>query len=350
MKRVLALTREFRGVPMGYIEEFKKAGCTVKIITSLVDCPKWNIIFRIKKRIGLSNESYYKRKDKKFAKKVLQICDEFQPDIIYVCHGTQLRPATIELLKKKYLIVVDLIDRLEFFPALKEYVPYYDVVYTYNKDDCEYMQKEGINCKFMPAIGNPNIFKKKNVEKDIDICFVGATYPESYYGDRLEIINRLIKDFPDKRIFVGGQCAPLRRPIKFLRWYTDKKKRTVFNNKDIDSYECNEIYNRSKICLNINRINTGEGWSERFGNIMYSGTLQIVTYNDTIVNTFGNAVETFKTYEELRNKIHDLLEDENELEKKTIHGYQAYKRISGDLWNQFNLVDDVFKEYEKLRR
>lgn len=349
MTRVLVLSRIFRGVTMGYGEEFKQAGCTVKTITSLVDCSKWNIIFRLKKRIGLSNESYFIRKDKSFAKKVISICEEFHPDIIYVCHGTQLRPDTINYLKSRYYIVVDLIDRLDFFPKLKEYVPYYNMVYTYNKDDCEIMNNQGIECRYMPATGNPHIFKKMNINKDIDICFVGATYPEASYGDRLVIMNKLIDDFPDKRIFVGGQCAPIRRPEKFIRWITDKRKRKVFNNKDIDSYECNIIYNRSKICININRINTGDGWSERFGNIMYSGAFQIVTYNENIVRTFGDAVETFKSYDELKDKIKYLLDNEDELNARTEYGYKEYSRITNSLWNSFNIVDDVLKDYKEWK-
>lgn len=202
----------------------------------------------------------------------------------------------------------------------------------------------------MPATGNSHIFKKMDCKKDIDIAFVGATYPESYYGNRLEIINRLIEDFPDKKIFIGGQCAPLRRPKKFIKWFFDSKKRSIFNNRDIDSYECNKIYNRSKICLNINRINTGEGWSERFGNIMFSGSFQIVNYNRFIAETFGDAVETFQSYDELREKIRYLLNNSDELGRRTEKGYLKYRNIIEKQWEKFNIVEDVIRECDRKQR
>lgn len=350
MVKVLVLTRLFRGVPMGYGSEFEKQGCEIKTIISEVECSRWNFLYRVRKRLGLSNEKYMIRKDKMFAKLVCDTCESFSPDIIYVCHGTQLRADTVNLLKEKYYVVVDLIDRLEFFPSLINYVGHYHMVYSYIKADCEYLQNKKINCKYLPAVGNPDVFFPIEIEKDIDICFVGATYPEKFYGDRVQIINRLITDFPDCRIFVGGSCAPLRRPIKFVRWFFNRRYRTIYNNRDIDSVECNMIYNRSKICLNINRINTGEGWSERFGNIMFAGSFQIATYNKAIEETFGKMVETFKSYEELRNKIRHYLSNYQLLNEKAQDGHILYQQKVNELREKLDVVSDVLDGYTKFKK
>ena len=352
MTKVLVLTRMFRGVPMGYGSEFQKRGCEVRTVTSEVECSKWNIVYRIRKRLGLSNERYLERKAIDFAKKINEICEEFSPDIIYVCHGTQLRGQDIDALKEKYYIVVDLIDRLEFFPSLLDRVGHYHKVYSYIKADCEFLEERGVNCKYLPAIGNPEVFYPLNITKDIDICFVGATYPEKYYGDRLVILDRLIADFPDRRIFVGGACAPLRRPVKFFSWLLNSKRRKVYNNRDITSDECNTIYNRSKICLNINRINTGEGWSERLGNIMFSGSFQIVTSNEAIKKTFGEMLDTFASYEELKEKIEFYLSDEPMLAEKTKLGHELYLEKVAEMKADLDIVDDVLQglsEYKGAR-
>ena len=341
MERVLVLTREFRGVPMGFGTEFERKGCICKTIISDVYCSKWNIIYRLKNRFGLSNDKYMDKKDAKFAEYIYKVCEEFNPNIIYVCHGTQLRADVVDKLKKRYLMVVDLIDRLEFFPALYDCVSHYDLVYTYIEADCNYLTEKGVNCKYLPAIGNKECFFPMNINKDIDICFVGATYPSKFYGDRLEIINRLIEDFPQYKIFVGGECAPIRRPEKFLKWAVNKKKREIFNNKNITSDECNVIYNRSKICLNINRINTGEGWSERLGNIMFTGSLQIVTYNQEIEKNFGDHILTFKNYDELRKLVKLYLDDDDLREAKARSCYSYYLHKVDEMNKQLNLVDDV---------
>lgn len=349
MKRVLVLTRKFRGTLLGYGSEFEKYGCTVKTIISSVYCSKWNILFRIRNRFGQSNDKYMERKDRRFAKRIFEICEEFKPDIIYVCHGTQLRSDTVDTLKKKYYMVADLVDKLEFFPVLKDYVGHYDMVYTYIKADCEYLNNHNIMCKYLPAIGNSRVFYPMNINKDIDICFVGATYPEKFYGDRKELIDRLIEDFPDAKIFVGGECAPIRRPEKFLQWFFNKKRRQVYNNRDINSEECNVIYNRTKICLNINRINTGDGWSERFGNIMFSGSFQIVTYTEAIERTFGDMVETFHSYEELRDKIKFYLSHYDILEKRASNGYNMYLKKVQNIQKELNIIEDILENSKKLR-
>lgn len=349
MKKVLVLTRNFRGVELGFGKEFEEKNCVVKTVVSEVYCSKWNIVFRIKNRLGLSNEKYMERKDKKFAKKIIRICNEFRPDIIYVCHGTQLRAETVDKLKEKYYLVADLLDRLEFFPALKECVPHYDYVYSYIKEDCELLSKQGVKCIFLPSLGNSNIFHPTNDEKDIDISFIGATYPEEFYGDRLEIINRLIDDFPEKKIKICGECAPIRRPEKFVKWLFNKKKRRAFNNKNISAYQCNNIYNRSKICLNINRINTGDGWSERFGNIAFTGSFQIITYSPLIEREFGKCVETFKDYDELRNKIELYLNNDVLRESKAEEAYNLYLKKVQDMNRELNLVDDVLDKCSEAK-
>ena len=51
MKKVLVLTRNFRGVELGFGKEFEEKNCVVKTVVSEVYCSKWNIVFRIKNRI-----------------------------------------------------------------------------------------------------------------------------------------------------------------------------------------------------------------------------------------------------------------------------------------------------------
>ena len=348
--KVLVLTRKFRGTTVGFGQDFEEKGCIVKTIVSEVECSRWNIFFRIKNRLGISNKRYMERKDRRFAQYIFNVCREFRPDVIYVCHGTQLRIDTIEKLKKECLLVADLIDRLDFFPVLYEAVPHYDLVYTYNRPDADFLSEQGINCKYMPAIGNHRIFMNKKCNKDIDISFIGATYPEKFYGDRMEIINRLIDDFPEAKFFVGGQCAPLRRPEKFFKWVVNRRRRESINNKDITAAESNAIYNRSKICLNINRINTGDGWSERLGNIMFTGAFQLVTYSKSIEKELGDCVETFCDYDELSNKIKYYLSHDDERISKAEAAYRLYLSKVNEISKEINLVDDVINEAKNRKK
>ena len=136
--KVLVLTRKFYGELMGIGDAFESAGCEVRTIISPTVCTNWNIYIRMKMRLGLSIDNYMRAKDKRFAKKINNICMEYNPDIIYTCHGTQLRAETLDELSKRYFLAADMSDRLDFFPELYDIVGHYDVVYTYSQEDCDY--------------------------------------------------------------------------------------------------------------------------------------------------------------------------------------------------------------------
>lgn len=323
--KVLMMTSLYYGELKGPIEDFNAAGCEVQFFESLPMFSKWSIFTRVKNRFGMDVSRYKRRRSQKVSSDFYKRCREYKPDIVYIVGGSQLLPEYLKKIKKHSFIVAEFQDRLQFYPELYDTIKYYDAVYTFSSEDAALICKKGGNGVYYNSYVNPKNFAKKiPVKKDIDISFIGNMYPQADYGERYKILHALIYDFPDLKFYIGGKCAPVRRPELFIRWLLHSRERKCFVNKVLTRTECNMIYNRSKICLVINRINTGDTWTDRLVNIMATGTFQLVTYTDQVDKEFKGQLDTFKSYDELKQKIEYYLSHEEIREKIADHGYKNY--------------------------
>lgn len=71
----------------------------------------------------------------------------------------------------------------------------------------------------------------------------------------------------------------------------------------MESSEVNNLYSRAKICINLHHEQSKDGCNQRFYEILASESFQIVDYNEYIIKNYGDKVDNFKTYEELKNEI-----------------------------------------------
>lgn len=129
-----------------------------------------------------------------------------------------------------------------------------DVHLTNSPDIMRWYMGEGVPAYFMPQGVNPKIFRPMNVEKTIDVCFVGQRY-----GMRVRLVNALRTAGVQVTCFGGGWGT---------RLLTDDEKV--------------EMYNRARINLGIG----GTGVSDRMTcikgrdfEVPATGSFYLTTYN-----------------------------------------------------------------------
>ena len=335
-KKVLLICPPFRNTTIRQVEIIEHCGYQVKVLEFHKGINRKNYFLRLCLRAHINIDGTLNRKRIAFNQKAIELFNDYEPDVVLVIQGIQLNEESIEYMKKTATLIVTLSDMLSLFNELNTLVPLYDLVFSYDKSDVEYLNKNGINAKWKKASFNSNIYKKIPCAKDIDISFVGAMYPE-----RRELLNRLTLDLPEYRWAIYGEYAKPRHPILYIKWLTSKNRK-YFMNCEIPQNITNEIYNRSKIVLNIVRSNQKMGWSSRLPQILGSGTLQITNYFDAVFDEFNECLVTFNHYEELISKIKYYLENDEKREQVANKGYVKSVNYSDKKAMQY-----LFSEYEK---
>jgi spore maturation protein CgeB len=278
-------------------------------------------------------------KKKIFNQLVLSKAEFFKPDIIYSVLSFDLERETLCKLKKNAKLVLFLSDSLELYPESENNLDLFDLVFSYEMRDVKALRRRGI--KAFPQMGaydEAQYFKIDNIERDIDVSLVGKMYNE-----RKVILERLVNDLPDLKLKFYGEYAPKRKPLSYIKWLTSKKMQQAFANKNIHYTETNLIYNRSKIVLNINCLQSQSGWSSRLPEISCTGAFQIVDKNPEIEREFGDDLIMYSSYDDLLSKIRFYINNNGERERLALSTYKHVKDMT--LTNNIKIV---IEETEKI--
>ena len=314
-----------------YLQEFCDKGFEVKTLRIGALIPKSEIGVRVKRLLGMDIRRDVRARKKGLEKEIIAAVDAYEPSIVVEINCMRLSAECADYIRSKSFLCGTMIDRIQFFPAYFEeaFSEHYDMVCTYSLEDYQIIENISHNCVFAPALADERIYYKIDCEKDIDVSFVGRMYPTKDYGYRLKILQRLVKDLPGVKIYVGGECAPIRRPDKYIPWRLNKAYRRAFINRNISQNECNEIYNRSKISLSIERAGTGSSWSGRLVNLLATETLVLSSDDGERTRAyFGGGMVFFSNYTELLAKIKHYLSNEEERVAIAQKGYIQNKRMS----------------------
>ena len=128
------------------------------------------------------------------------------------------------------------------------------------------------------------------------MLFVGALYP-----NRVALLNKIIKQFPDKNIKIYGNLfSTWRKPLKFFF----RKDKHIYINKNVQPTELNKLYARAKICLNIHHSQSVDGVNQRFFETLGAGALQVCDYKTFIGDNFSDGdLVWYKNEEELFSNL-----------------------------------------------
>ncbi len=241
--------------------------------------------------------------------------NESVPDLVFILNGDMILPETLDFFRERSKTVVWFFDSLNKLPSCKEHIDHTDFLFCYDMEDVVNFEKQGKNAFFLPQACDTTIYKPlPKIKKDIDIFFAGNIYLSP---KRKQIIDEVIKAFPDKKILVYGEIVLfVKNPLKwiFLR------KRKIFKNRNIEGTEVNKFYNRAKVVLNIHNEQQKNGANPKVFEICGAGAYQICDSNPYIESLFANGeVGLYNNEEEMTKCIQAALTRDYSNKAKAAH-------------------------------
>lgn len=175
-------------------------------------------------------------------------------------------------------------------------------------------------------------FKLDNVDRNIDISFVGGVHP-----DRRKMLSALT----DTNLHIYG---PGWRKLKH-GWTPDLWR--CVKGRGIYGEALNTLYNRSKIVLNVTLWPTTveNGTTLRIFDVPATGSLLLTDYHEGLKEFFvlGQEIETWSTIEELHDKAKYYLKHDDIREKIALAGYQKVQTLENYPSKMHRLLSEIEK-------
>ncbi|MBL7086856.1 MAG: glycosyltransferase [Candidatus Cloacimonetes bacterium] len=243
-------------------------------------------------------------------RKLIELSEKSEPDIVFVLKGEALYPETIGWIKRntKAKIICWLMDVIKRYSQIERLVPIYDYFFTYEPDDILFLKSLNKKIFYLPLAYDPDIFfKMENVVKKWDLCFIGTSSKSR--ENFLLAISKLLKKEKFNCIFFLNYYW-LFRPNSWGKWFKRNTKYKYFkNHAHFSLEEINLLYNQSKVCLNVHQEFTKNALNIRTFEIFATGRPQLVEKFDSIKLFYNSskAILTYKTYKEAVSKLKTVL-------------------------------------------
>lgn len=319
MKSVLVIGPLFYDYSKSVGRAFEQHGFKVEVYDSWMEGISNNLIEKVRYYSTANKEKFLENLYEKFNKEIKEIYDRMQPDLVFIIRGAILTAETLNYMKssKLQLWMMDSIFRAK--NTLKN-VALYDHVFLFEKEDILPLKEQhGVDGIFLPlALDESVYFPIETDSKPIDLLFTGWLYP-----NRIALLKKIIKRFPDKNIQIYGfYFSKLRNP--FRHWFRNDKKH--FTNASVTPAELNVLYSQSKVCLNIHHSQSQYGVNQRFFEICGARSLQICDSHGFITDNFkSNEVLIYNTENELFDLIESAFNDYNSFASNVESSYNSVK-------------------------
>ncbi|MHB9019323.1 MAG: CgeB family protein, partial [Minisyncoccota bacterium] len=227
--------------------------------------------------------------------------------LIIVINPENILNSTIkEIKRKKIKIVCWLGDDPLSKNGLLNNIFYYDRIFCVDRNWAKEISYFYSNSYYLPHAADTQIFKKINSQKyKNDIVFIGDSF--NGYGNgflRAGVIKNLFDNGFNIKVYGDNGWKKLFLEFPFLK--------NVFINKIVSPQELNEIYNTSKIVLNIHHSQFKTGANQRTFEIASAGAFQLTDFKDSIKEYFDDTLVTFDSPIELVKKAKYYIENEKE--------------------------------------
>jgi spore maturation protein CgeB len=315
MKKILIVGPDF----FGYNQSIERAFRNLRFETKVIGWAPGEVK-TLKEKIGYytqrNKEVFFDNVKEKFNQQVNELYQSFRPDLVFIIQGNYVLKSTVKDMPcQKVLWMMDSIYRAKGAYEIRNDV---DHIFLFEKTDVEKLwQTDRIKSFFLPLALDESVYYPMNLERPIDILFVGTLYQK-----RIEMLERLVERFKNKNIQIYGRFySPFRKTLFHLL----RENKNIFLNKNISPSQVNEVYNRSKVCINIHHDQSSYGVNQRFFEIPGSGSFQLVENNPFVLDHFSEKeIMTYHSEEDLFRKIETGLKDpETALEM----AQRAYKKV-----------------------
>jgi spore maturation protein CgeB len=294
MKKILIIGPEFYDYNLSIQRAFNNLGFNTLVAGYFAD-EVTSFRERISYHIAMDKKEFFNRKKQLFNDEIIRQYNYFKPDVVFVVHGGILIADTLIKMKncRKVFWLMDSITR----SSVAAFIELFDFIFFFEKTDVDWLlENKNIKSLFLPLALDPEAYYPFESEKDIDILFVGALYDE-----RINLLTKIIKEFKDRQIKIyGNYYSPLRKPI----YHIFRNDKNVFLNKNILPSKVNELYNKSKVCLNIHHSQSKFGVNQRFFEISGSRSFQLVDRKGYILENFTtDEIMTYSGEADMMEKI-----------------------------------------------
>ncbi|MFC4262696.1 glycosyltransferase [Ferruginibacter yonginensis] len=312
-KKVLIVGPIFHGYNESVEQAFKNLNFQTKVIgftDGAVENVKEKVQFYLTK-----TDDFYKFKNKQFNSLFEKTYNEFKPDILFIIKGHQIDPTVISKMKSSANILW-MMDSIHSYPGSLAILPYVHKVFLFEATDIPLLkEKYDVDGTFMPLALDEKVYFPITNKKEIDILFVGGLVP-----DRIRLLDKIIEKFPDKKISIYGQYySKFRRPLHHLF----RKNKKNYTNKIVLPSKLNELYSKSKLCINIHQKQSVIGVNQRFFEILGSKNLQICDHKKFISDNFlKDDLLWYHNEQELFDTISFALNNYNDLNNVITNGYE----------------------------
>lgn len=314
MKKVLIISSPFFDYQISVGKAFKALGYDVRI--EIYDEPihPFKGLLKWRHKFAKDKERLRAQSRTKYDNYIKQVYDDYQPDVVFSYNGTILLDERLDYFRQKSKVLLWMYDSVLRPDRVRcePHIDHADAVFCFEESDVEYYAKKGKTAYFLPLACDTSVYYPiENKVKDIDILFVATLYTSK---KRMQLIQSVIRNFPDKKIVVYGWYKPfVKNPIKWLF----RERRNIFKNVNIPPVKVNELFSRSKIALNIHHEQTFRGANQRVFEASGSGAYQVCDANPYIESLFPNdEVGLYHNEEEMIEQIRWALDSANVQERE----------------------------------
>ncbi|MDL2231938.1 DUF3880 domain-containing protein, partial [Porphyromonadaceae bacterium OttesenSCG-928-L07] len=259
MNKVLIISSPFFGYQESVGRAFRDLGYEVRIETYDEPIHPFRGLLKWRHKFARNKEKLRAKSRAKYNVYIKQVYDHYDPAIVFIYNGAIIEDATLDIFRIKSKVAIWMYDSVHNprYSRCKTHIDHVDAFFCFEKKDVDYYEQLGKKAYFLPLACDPYIYYPMDIPKEIDILFVGNIYGNQ---KRIELLNLLVKRYPEKKILIYGPYKPFyKNPVKWMF----RTQRSIFKNINIPPQQVNELFNRSRIALNIHHQQTINGANQR---------------------------------------------------------------------------------------
>lgn len=234
---------------------------------------------------------------------------------------------TYDILKQKNITLIAWLGDDPFRKGKASmYLPFFDHIFVVDRSWIQKIESFNPNVSCLPhAFSQSTFFPIQNMPKKYDVVFVGDSFQGT--GDGLYRAN-LLKALYENGISItlfgdkGWLSLSKERPYLFLK--------TIYQGSIKQGEALNEVYNQSRIVLNIHHRQVQDGANQRIFEASGSFAFQISDRQNLIQDIFTGSIPLYSDEKELVQKVRYFLENEHERLEKAKHAHQKVQEHTYD--------------------
>ena len=264
---------------------------------------------------------------------VVAIARRVQPDCVLVLNGMVIPADQVAQLRQDgFRTAIWFTDDPYYTNLTISIAPRYDYVFTLELNCLPFYRQLGCRqVHYLPFAVNPKAFHPKHVPTSYqtDICFIGTAF-----WNRVALIDRLAPILRDKKAIISGwwwdrlrHYPQLANKIKLGDWMTPEDTASYYNGAKI-VINLHRSYDDDTINANGNHKIEALSVNPRTYEISGCATLQLSDIRQDLENSYtpGEELDTYRSYEELADKIDYYLRNEDERRRIALNGFARTRR------------------------